>query len=191
MRLKSLFTLLSLALIALLIWWFRLVDDRPAKLLISEDQHFIDAYMRDFTLTAMNAEGKPSYTLRAHEFNHYNDRDIATLQLPVIYLEKDKSNWQLSSLEGEINDAQNQIVLYNQVVMQQIPVAEAGETVPPGVRLRTERLDIDTNQQLASTDLLTQIDYKHLSLSARGMRLDNLKGRLELLAEVKGVYDIP
>jgi LPS export ABC transporter protein LptC len=192
MRLKSLFTLLTLALIALLIWWFQLVDDRPAQLLTGEDQHFVDVYMRDLTLTAMNADGKPGYTLRAREFNHYNDRDIATLQQPVLYLEKDKSNWELSSLEGEINDAQNQIVLHNQVVMQQIAKTETGEkAAQAGVRLRTERLDIDTTRQLATTDLLTQIDYRHLSLSARGVRLDNLNGQLELLAEVRGVYAIP
>jgi len=192
MRQKSIFTLLSLAVIALLIWWFQLVGDRPAKLLVREDRHFVDAYMRNFTLTAMNAEGKPGYTLHASEFNHYNDRDIATLQQPVIYLAKDRSNWELSSVEGEINDAQNRIVLYNDVVMKQIPVTISGEQAPQtGVRLRTERLDIDTGKQLASTDLLTKIDYKNLSLSARGMRLDNLKGQLKLLAEVTGVYDIP
>lgn len=190
MRLKSFVTLLSLTLIALLIWWFRLVDDRPVNLLTRENPHFIDAYMRDFTLTAMNAEGKPGYTLRAHEFNHYNDQDIATLQQPVLHLEHTNSNWLLSAENGEINDAQNKIVLYNKVVMQQLPAA-ADKNPQPGVRLRTERLDIDTTNQLATSDLLTQIDYKHISLTAHGLRLDNLKGQLDLLAQVTGVYALP
>jgi LPS export ABC transporter protein LptC len=192
MRLKSLFTLLSLSLIALLIWWFRLVDDRPVNLLTRVNPHFIDAYMRDFKLTAMNTDGKPGYTLRAHEFNHYNDQDIATLQQPVIHLEHANSNWRLSAQDGEINDTQNAIVLYKNVVMQQLPgQTVANHTAQPGVRLRTERLDIDTNKQLVTSDQLTQIDYKHISLSSHGIRLDNLKGQLDLLAEVTGVYAAP
>jgi LPS export ABC transporter protein LptC len=192
MRLKSLFTLLSLSLIALVIWWFRLVDDRPVNLLTRVNPHFIDAYMRNFKLTAMNADGKPGYTLRAHKFNHYNDQDIATLQQPVIHLEHANSNWQLSAQDGEINDTQNKIVLYKNVVMQQLPgQAGADHTAPPGVRLRTERLDIDTNKQLVTSDQLTRIDYKHISLSSHGIRLDNLKGKLDLLAEVTGVYAAP
>jgi len=192
MRLKSLFTLLSLSLMALLIWWFRLVDDRPVNLITRVNPHFIDAYMRDFKLTAMNAEGKPGYILRARELKHYNDQDIATLQQPVMHIEHAKSNWQLSAEDGEINDAQNEIVLYNKVVMQQFPVQVGADKAPqPGVRLRTERLDIDTTKQLATSDQLTHIDYKHVSLTSRGVRLDNLKGQLELLAEVTGVYAVP
>jgi len=192
MRLKSLVTLLSLVLIALVIWWFRLVDDRPVNLITRVNPHFINAYMRDFKLTAMNAEGKPGYVLRARELKHYNDQDIATLQQPVLHLEHAKSNWQLSAKDGELNDAQNKIVLYNNVVMQQLPAqANADKTSEAGVRLRTERLDIDTKKQLATSDKLTRIDYKHVSLTSRGIRLDNLKGQLDLLAEVKGVYAVP
>jgi LPS export ABC transporter protein LptC len=107
-------------------------------------------------------------------------------------LEHTNSKWQLSAENGSINDAQNEIVLYNKVVMQQLPTnANADKTAGPGVRLRTERLDIDTNKQLATSDKLTRIDYKHVSLSSQGIRLDNLKGQLDLLAEVTGVYAVP
>ena len=192
MRLKSLFTLLSLVLIALVIWWFRLVDDRPVNLITRVNPHFIDAYMSDFKLTAMNAEGKPGYILRAHKFKHYNDQDVATLQKPVLDLEHANSKWQLSAENGKINDAQNKIVLYNKVIMQQLPVKmDTDNTAEPGVRLRTERLDIDTTRQLATSDKLTLIDYKHVSLSSQGIRLDNIKGQLDLLAEVTGVYAVP
>jgi LPS export ABC transporter protein LptC len=192
MRLKSLFTLLSLSLMALLIWWFRLVDDRPVNLITRVNPHFIDAYMRDFKLTAMNTEGKPEYVLRGRGLKHYNDQDIATIQQPVLHLEHADSNWRISAEDGEINDAQNEIVLYNKVVMRQLPAqSNTAKTPQASVRLRTERLDIDTRKQLATSDKLTQIDYKHVSLTSHGIRLDNLKGQLELLAEVTGIYAAP
>lgn len=194
MRIKSLFTFISLVLIALLIWWFQLVDNRTADLLGGdEEEHFVDAYMRDFKLTAMNAAGKPGYTLRANKFDHFNDRDIATLQRPVLHLLQANSTWILSSVNGEINDAQNRIVLYEKVVMLQLKSQDDAidGDKPSAVRLRTERLNIDTTRQLATSNLLTEIDYKHLSLSSRGMRLDNLNGQLTLLAEVTGVYENP
>ncbi len=187
MRLKSLVTLLSLALIALLIWWYQLVEDRTADLLSPDNEHFIDAFMRDFKLTAMNTAGKPGYTLRAHEFNHFNDSDIADLAQPVLHLLHTDADWRLSAEQGEINDEQNQITLLNKVVMQQT----TGDDKTTGLRLLTERLNIDTRRQLASTEQIARIEYKNLRLNSRGMQLDNLNGQLKLLAEVTGVYERP
>jgi LPS export ABC transporter protein LptC len=188
MRLKSLVTLLILVLVALLIWWFQLDADRTANLLATDDEKFIDAYMRDFKLTAMNAAGKTDYILSGHEFNHYNDSDIATLQQPVLHFLQAEYHWRLSAERGEINDDHNQIVLFDNVVIQQLPIQEDG---PAGLRMLTERLDIDTGRQLASTSLPVEIIYRQLTLKSQGMRLNNRNAQLELLSDVAGVYDKP
>ena len=188
MGLKSLVTLLILVLVALLIWWFQLDANRTAKLLATDDEKFIDAYMRDFKLTAMNTAGKTDYTLSAREFNHYNNSDIATLEQPVLHFIQTDYQWRLSAERGEINDGHNQIMLRDNVVMQQIPMHE-GATA--GLRLLTERLDIDTGEQLATTSLPVQIEYRHLTLKSQGMRLDNRNSQLELLSDVAGVYVKP
>ena len=189
MRIKSLVTLLILILVALLIWWFQLDAERTAKLLaIDEDERFIDAYMRDFKLTAMNTDGKTDYTLSAREFNHYSNSDIALLEQPVLFFIQDDYHWRLSADRGEINDAHNQIVLQDNVVMQQIPLYEADTD---SLKLHTERLEIDTGEQLASTELPVQIHYRKLTLESRGMRLNNRNAQLELLSNVSGVYVKP
>lgn len=188
MRLKSLVTLLILVLVALLIWWFQLDADRTAKLFATDDEKFVDAYMRDFKLTAMNAAGKTDYTLSAREFNHYNNSDVATLEQPVLHFIQDDYHWRLSAERGEINDSHNQIMLQDNVVMQQIPLHEGATE---GLRLLTERLDIDTGAQLATTELQVQIEYRQLKMKSLGMRLDNRNGQLELLSNVAGVYVKP
>lgn len=188
MRLKSLFTLLSLVLVALLIWWYQLDDQRAANFLSGEDEHFIDAYMRDFILTAMSRNGTPDYTLSAYELNHYNDSDVSNLTRPVLHIIQANYHWELSAEHGEISDDYNEIVLQGNVVMQQI--APGDETVT-GIRLLTEQIDINTEEQLASTELPVNIEYRQIRMQSRGMRLDSRRGRLELLAEVAGTYAYP
>lgn len=187
MRLKSLVTLLSLALIAFIIWWFQLVEDRTADLLSPDNDHFVDAFMRDFKLTAMNTTGKPGYILRAQEFNHFNDSDIADLTQPVVHLLHSDADWQLTADLGEMNDAQNQITLIHNVVVEQTPHDDS----KTGMRMLTDRLNIDTQQQLMSTEKIARIEYKNLLLNSRGFSLDNISGQLKLLAEVTGVYERP
>lgn len=185
---KSLATSIILVMLALLIWWSQLDTDRAARLLSIEEEHFIDAYMRDIKLTAMNNEGKPGYILNAREFNHYNDSDIAELLEPVLVFIQDGAQWRLSAQRGEINDSHSQIVFYDDVVMQHEPTESS---IVPQMRLRTQRLDIDTGAQLASTELPVVIEYRTLTMHSQGMRLNNRSGELELLANVAGVYAAP
>lgn len=179
---KRLFTLSIFAFIALAFWGLQSYEKKK-DVAITEgaDPHFVDLFMRNFTLTAMDENGKPAYTLQASYFEHYNDSSSSTMEQPVMHLLKENNRWVISAKTGEINDEQSLIVLHDDVVMQQ------QETEFP-VQVETSLLEIDTTKQIARSDRAVNIIHKELNMRSNGMVLDNAAGELELLANVKGSY---
>jgi LPS export ABC transporter protein LptC len=145
------------------------------------DSHFVDLFMRNFTLTAMNEDGKPGYTLQASYFEHYNDGSPSRLEKPVIQLLQDKNNWVITARSGQFDKDNNLIILHDDVVMQQ-------QQVDVPVQAETSQLEINTSSQVARTDHQVNITQGKLELESRGMILNNSTGEFELLASVRGNY---
>jgi LPS export ABC transporter protein LptC len=178
----SAITLSAIAFIALAFWGmqsYKKKQDVTASDTVKS--HFVDLFMRDFTLTAMNEKGVPGHTLQASYFEHYNDNTNAHLEKPVIHLLQTENNWVISAETGEINDKQNQIILRENVIMTQL------ETEFP-IQITTSQMEIDTSRQIAKTDQPVHIAQKGLKLQSKGMILNNLSGRFELLADITSTY---
>lgn len=179
---KHLFTLSIFVLIALAFWGLQNYEDKKAVTATDEaDPHFVDLFMRDFSLTNMDKNGNPSYTLQASYFEHYNDNTRSLIEKPVIHLLQTNNRWMISAKTGEIDNEHNIIILHEDVVMQQ------QETDFP-VRVETSQLEIDTVSQIARSHQTVNIIHKDLHLQSEGMILNNASGVLELLANVRGNY---
>ena len=137
--------------------------------------------MRDFTLTAMNKNGEPSYTLQASYFEHYNDGSNSLIEKPIIHLLQAKNSWIITAKTGELDNDNNLIILHNDVVMQQ-------QRTDFPVQLETSQLEINTTNQIARSDQQVNIIQRELKLESEGMVLNNSTGELELLTSVKGNY---
>lgn len=182
---KHLFTLSVFVLIALAFWGLQNYEDKKAVTLTDEaDPHFVDLFMRDFTLTVMDENGKPSYTLQARYFEHYNDKSRSLIEEPVIHLLQTNNRWVIRAKTGEIDNDHNIIILHENVVMQQ------QETDFP-IHVETSQLVIDTVRQIARSNQIVNIIHKELHLQSDGMILNNASGVLELLANVRGNYARP
>ena len=70
----------------------------------SSDPHYVDVFIRDFTITAMDVDGKPAYTLKAKLLEHYNDSEYTIIDKPDIQLIQGDHRWMISANTGEIND---------------------------------------------------------------------------------------
>lgn len=179
---KRLFTLFIFAIIALSFWGLQSYEEKKAAEVSDEaDPHFADVFMRDFTLTAMDANGKPSYTLQGSYFEHYNDGSNSLIENPVIHILQANNRWVISAKTGEIDNANNLIILHDDVVMQQ------QETDSP-INVETSELEIDTAKQIISSSQLVNIINNEITMQSTGMILNNTTGELELLASVKGRY---
>lgn len=179
---KHLFTLSIFIFIALAFWGLQSYEQKKTVTVTDEaDPHFVDLFMRDFTLTAMDENGKPSYTLQASYFEHFNDSTHSLIEEPVIHLLQANNRWVISAKTGEIDNDHNLIILHNDVVMQQ-------QEIDFPVHVKTSQLEIDTARQIARSSQIVNIIHQEFNLQSEGMVLNNATGELELLASVRGSY---
>lgn len=179
---KHLLTISIISLIALAFWGLQSYEDKNIENITDEaSPHFVDVFMRDFTLTAMDDNGKPSYTLQASSFEHYKDSTLSLLEKPVIHLLQANHRWEISALNGEIDDDHRVIILHNDVIMKQ-------QHTDFPIYIKTSHLKIDTEKQIARSDQTVNIFHQKIKLQSKGMQLNNTSGELELLASVKGNY---
>lgn len=179
---KHLLTLSIISLIALAFWGLQDYENKKTENITNEaDPHFVDIFMRDFTLTAMDENGNPGYTLQANYFEHYKDSTRSLLDKPVIHLLQANNRWIIRANNGEIDDDHKLIILHDDVTMQQ------QQTEFP-IHVETNHLEIDTENQIARSDQTVNIIHQKLRLQSKGMLLNNTSGELELLASVKGTY---
>ena len=179
---KRLFSFSIIIIAALIFWGSQTWEDTKAiKDLESTDPHYVDVFIRDFTITAMNEDGQPAYILKAKLFEHYNDSSYAVISEPVINLKQGNQHWLISAKTGEIDDDNQRIILRDSVVLQQ-------QNTSQPIRLETEQLEIDTHQQIAKSTQTVSIIQQEFNLQSEGMILNNASGQLELLNSVEGSY---
>ncbi len=180
---KTQFTLLTLVIIALIGIWAVLEAPEEAPE-IAREPHFVDAYVRDFTMLSMDENGRPYYTLTADLMEHFNDTGEAEITAPVFNIDRDADAWVISARTGTIDDDNIWITLNNDVVMLQ-------KNTSTPMKLSTSMMRFNTRTQIANTDRKVSITQGELSLRSNGMVFNNLTGNLELLAGVNGTYVKP
>jgi LPS export ABC transporter protein LptC len=176
-------TFVTVSIIAAIGIWSAMIPEE--KVLITEKEpHFVDAYIRDFTMTAMNEDGKPDYTLKAELMEHYNDTGNSDIKQPVFNFIQEDGSWLVSAKRGNIDQTSTWVVLKEDVVMLQ-------QDAENPVRIRTSQLRFNTKTQIADTDKPVDIDQGNSVLKSNGMIFNNTTGKLELLAGVNGTYVAP
>ena len=178
---KSRVTVIAAGIIALFSWWLLSTEQSKQSATIIEN-HFIDAFIKNFTLTVTNESGKTSYTLKADRLEHYNDRDNSTIINPIINIPQLDNHWRIRSDFGEIDGDQVIIKLSDNVILTQLGTNDTFE-------IQTEYITINTQSQIIESDQTVKIQNGSLKLISKGMRLNNLNKQLSLLSNVNGTYD--
>ena len=177
---KQQFTLITLVIIALIgvMSVLQAPDEVPP---VETAPHFVDAYIKDFTMVSMNETGQPLYTLTADLMEHYNDTGESEISEPIFNINRDDNAWVISARNGVIDDDNIWVTLHNDVVMLQ-------KDTPAPLKLKTSKLRFNTKTQVADTDQKVDITQGKLSIKSNGMTFNNLTSSLELLEGVKGIY---
>jgi len=182
---KRLVSLTIIIIAALIFWGSKIWETKQViSTLEGSDPHYVNVFIRDFTITAMDKTGQPSYVLKARQLEHYNDTEYAVIDEPVIQLTQGGHHWMISAKVGEIDDVNQRIMLRGGVVLQQ------QEKQQP-IRLETEQLEIDVLQEIAKSTQPVTIIQQRFNLQSEGMILNNASGQLELLNSVEGNYAQP
>lgn len=148
-------------------------------------RHEPDYFIEGLKATVFNADGSLHYRLASQRLNHYPDDDSLQLAAPVLRIfTKKQPPWIMVAEEGMVYDNGRHIDLKGAVDIRQ-----------PGndrtrMQLLTRDLRIDTQRDYAETHASVKLTRGYHQTSAIGMRANLRLGRLEFLADTRGIYDV-
>lgn len=177
-RLISLIVFIAVAIIAL---WSTLVDFGDDERLQTLSDRYVETFMNDFEMTAMNDNGEPAYILHGTHLERYSDSDETRIEQPVFQLLDADNQWRVSAEFALLNDKNNTLKLKNNVLMQQ-------QNIEPAVTIRTQSMLIHTRTQIAQTQAKVELTQGKSQLTSDGMIYNNLTSELELNSNVSGFY---
>lgn len=174
---------LSLFLFSAIIAWWTITDDYNdgESLQQPKNKEFVEIFMNEFEMTAMDDSGKPSYKMNGSHLQRFNDSDKTEIQQPIFHLLQTQNQWVISADTATINDNEETIQLNNNVVMQQ-------KNIEPSITIRTQNLLIHTKTQIAQTEAVVDITQGNSHLNSTGMIFNNVTSALELSTKVNGYY---
>lgn len=179
---KGLISLVVFVAVAVIAWWLAIGENENDKLLQqAQTSHYVEVFMNDFEITAMNENGNPAYILNGNYLERYNNSDETRIEQPVFHLLDSEKQWLVSAEYALVNDKNNTIDLKNNVVMTQ-------QNIEPAVTIRTQSMQLHTKKQIAQTRAHVEITQGKSQLSSTGMIYNNLTSELELSSSVSGFY---
>jgi lipopolysaccharide export system protein LptC len=178
---KRLISLIVFAAVAIIALWSTTSYFSDQEQTQTKKRKYIEIFMNEFVMTAMDEHGKPAYTIDGKRLERYNDSDDIRVDLPVIHLLEAGKQWKVSADFALLNDNNNTIQLRDNVVMLQ-------QNIEPAMTIRTQSMMIHTNSQIAETDAEVDITQGNSKLTSSGMIYNNITSKLELTSSVSGYY---
>ena len=179
---KGLISFSLFIFIAIIVWWSitqDLSDNRQLQQTINKP--YVDIFMNEFELTAMDENGAPSYILYGSHLQRFNNSDDAEIKQPVFHLLQKDAQWKITADSATLNNKNKTIRLNKNVFMQQ-------QNIEPAVSIRTQTLLVHTNTQIAQTQALINFTKGQSQMESNGMIFNNITNELELLSNVNGVF---
>jgi LPS export ABC transporter protein LptC/lipopolysaccharide transport protein LptA len=185
-KLHYLTALLLIILLAIASGWiFESIEKNP-QLTKEKLRHDPDYFLRNFTSTTMNNDGKPSYQVKAKHLEHYPDDDSMKLQhAKFLFYENNVKSWTAQASEALMLQKKEIMHLKGDVVFQQILTANKNNTP---IILKAKQLTLEPKHNLAYTKEKITLQKKNSSIQAIGMRADMSKNKIEFLSRTRSHY---
>lgn len=168
-------------------WVFDSIDIKPT-LTKEKLRHDPDYFLKNFTATTIDKQGKPSYKIQAHHLEHYPDDNSMKLQQPLFsFYENNKIIWTAQANKALIFQNNEKIHLTGQVILNQISFEQNN----PPVILMAEQLTIEPKNNLAHTKTKVKLQKGSDTIQSTGMRADMSKNRIEFLHKTRSHYVLP
>lgn len=179
---KQLISFSAFLVIAIIVWWSITEDFSGSdQSQLAKSKHYVEIFMNEFELTAMDDSGTPSYTLNGSRLQQFNDSDDAEIEQPVFHLLQQNGQWKISADSAILNNKNDTIQLINNVLMQQ-------QNIEAAITIRTQSLLIQTKTQIAQTQARVNITQGKSRIKSNGMIFNNITSELELSSNVNGYY---
>lgn len=157
---------------------------RPEPPLPAPSSARSDYILENFELTALDEEGKESFSVQAPRLERDPRGKSLTINLPRFsFPDQDGGRWLATSQSAWVAEKGVEVRLNDKVEM-------IGPPTPLGDRTRfnTEHLQIFPKQELALSQDLVTVSRADSILRGTGLRADMKTHHIQLLANVKGRY---
>lgn len=142
-----------------------------------------DVFVEGVSLTRTDASGEPIFQMSAQSMQHFPFDGSSKFEQPrLISLDSAKPKVTLTADQAIASANGEQTVLTGNVVLER----QSGPEKPQLV-VRTERITLLSENQIARTDAKVQIEQGNARLTGTGMEFDNLSRDLNLSSQVRGV----
>ena len=178
---KALISFSLFSIIAIIVWWSITEDFSGHQLQPTTKKPYVDIFMNEFELTAMDDNGVPSYILHGSYLQQFNGSDDTEIRQPVFHLLQKNAQWKITADNAIVNNKNETIQLNNNVLMQQ-------QNSEPAVSIRTQTLLVHTKTQIAQTHALINLTKGLSQMKSKGMIFNNITSELELLSNVSGYF---
>ncbi|MFK7964232.1 MAG: LPS export ABC transporter periplasmic protein LptC [Burkholderiaceae bacterium] len=139
-----------------------------------------DVFVEGVSLTRVDANGEPVFQMSAASMLHFPIDGSSRFTAPVlISLDQERPTMTVRADTATASASGKSTVLEGNVILER----QAHEANPL-LRVLTERLTLTSDNEMAETDLPVRIEHGNAVLTGTGMRFDNLKRTLELMAAV-------
>lgn len=169
----------------LLSWW--LLNNDSADLLSGsgETPHRPDFWATEFTTTALDVAGVPSYQLTARKVVHFRDDGSSELDHPdYVRHRNDQGPVTITARSGWNNEDGSQMLLVGDVV-----IVNASNNQTDDVTARMDELLLYPQDDFAETSSPVEIVSSTGVTTGIGMHVNSRTGTLVLLSNVRGIYE--
>lgn len=184
LRRPVLLVLIAAALIAIGYWNIlpqRFVDAPTA----AQQDSTIDGYALNTRTVQYRLDGKVQYELTAERSEHVKATDVTLVTRPdMLAFRGTEFPWHIRSARAEIAPGGTQAELIDDVRVQRTD--ERGRPV----LLTTTRMTVFPDKQYAQTEQAVRIDAANGVTTANGMKAYLEDGRMLLLSNVRGQYEV-
>jgi LPS export ABC transporter protein LptC len=139
--------------------------------------------LSETTVVTPAEDGSPLYRLQATEMAHAVESELITMEtIRLEYNHESPEPWVVTADHGEVRIDWKTIELSGHVV---ITASTEGE---PPARLDTDRLLVEADRHVATTDSQVVLVVGDDRVTGVGMVVDLMGGRVQLKSQVNGIY---
>ena len=143
-----------------------------------------DYYLEDFVTQKFSQNGALEYEVSGDTLLHYPEDDRSEIINPDVTLHRPPVTWKVASEKGLLVKDPETFTLQGDVRVERTAQNQAA------VQILTKDLSINTQSNLLSTTSKVTIDAKTWQLEADGLQSSIDSGKLNLLSNVKGHYEV-
>ena len=183
-RVSNLLPLVLVLFLGAMTLWLRFTVEAPGSSDNADHRHDPDAIVDNFTLSRLNEQGIPQYSLTARRMVHFDDDDSTELAAPQVVKRGEGPTVTITAERGTVTRDGEEAFFHGNVLVVRAATPEREE-----LRVRTNYLHVLAEKNIARTDQAVTISEGRSVLSGVGMEFDESARRFALFSKVRGRFD--